>query len=164
MVRKKRDRAKGKRFKVVPVSKKKGAETFKVALIYEHDMQKLIVNTTKLIQYKGGKVYDYIHHTPNGGLRTKYEGNMFKEMGVKAGYPDLTIDIVTKQFAGLRIELKRGSDGALSEEQITLLIRLNNEGYYAVSCNSFESAIEVIKLYIKGMITSAPIRGCQTQF
>ena len=31
------------------------------------------------------------HHSPNGGWRVKREAAKFKEMGVKAGWPDITI-------------------------------------------------------------------------
>ena len=33
----------------------------------------------------------FLHHSPNGGARNPKEGAKFKRMGVRAGYPDLTL-------------------------------------------------------------------------
>lgn len=163
MALKKRSRGKGRRLtalEVQPVkgtkndgSKNGGTKLYKVELVYEYKMQIAIINETHFIRYKNKTVFDYIHHTPNGGDRNLIEAVKFKKMGVKPGYPDLTIDIVTKDFAGLRIELKRGSKGELSPEQIDLLALLNEEGYLAVVCTSITDATDTIRKYVKGEIT-----------
>lgn len=144
-----RRRGKGKRLKALP-SKIKTADD--LPSLYESDIQKTIITWTKTMPYKGKKVFDYIHHTANGGFRNVIEAANFKAMGVKPGYPDLSIDIVTPKYAGLRIELKRNAKEKLSDEQVDLLALLNDEGYYATSCHSIEGAIEVITNYINNKI------------
>lgn len=138
-------RGKGKRLKAIPSKIKTGSD---LPSLYESDIQKTIIEWTKSAPYKGKKVFDYTHHTPNGGTRNLFEAKKFKAMGVKAGYPDLSIDIVTPSYAGLRIELKRDASEKLSGEQVELLALLNEEGYYATSCHSIESAIKTITDYI----------------
>ena len=144
-------RGKGKRLTVAP--KVGGAKKSKdLPPDYESTMQINIIKTLKLIRYKDKYVFNYTHHTPNGGNRSMTEGKKLKAMGVKRGYPDLSIDIVTKKYAGLRIELKRGTDGELSDEQEDLLKLLNEEGYYAVEIGYYEAAIDTIKKYIANLI------------
>lgn len=138
-------RSKGRRPNSIP---KRNSEGGIAPLPYEAEMQKTIIEWTKVKSYKGRKVFDYLHHTPNGGQRNMLEAKRFKQIGVKKGYPDLTIDIVTAKYAGLRIELKRGHLGKMSAEQSKLLDLLNEEGYFAVECDSICSAINTIERYI----------------
>lgn len=144
-------RGKSKRWTALP-EKATTNKPMKMPIPYEAEMQRTIIEWTENAPYKGRKVFNYTHHTPNGGFRSKSEAARFKAMGVKSGYPDLSIDIVTEKYAGLRIELKRGNQGKLSEEQIDLLAMLNEEGYYAVECNSIDGAIQTIQDYIKGLL------------
>ena len=157
MALKRKTRGKGKRLSALEVKLVKSKSPneqplYEIELVYEYKMQIDIINETHFIKYKNGYVFDYIHHTPNGGNRSKSEGARFKKMGVKAGYPDLSIDIVTKEFAGLRIELKRGSKGEISDDQKDMLNLLNEEGYYAVICSSVLEATDTIRRYITGEI------------
>jgi hypothetical protein len=55
----------------------------------------------------------FLHHSPNGGARNPIEGAKFKRMGVRAGYPDLTLLFNGKTVF---IELKR-EKGYLSTPQ-----------------------------------------------
>jgi len=55
----------------------------------------------------------FLHHSPNGGARNPIEGAKFKRMGVRAGYPDLTLLFDGK---AVFIELK-SKDGYLSPYQ-----------------------------------------------
>ena len=150
-------RGKGKRPTVAPVVGENGSASYKLAPEYEEKMQQNIIKATKLMKYKDETVFDYIHHTPNGGVRDEIEGAKFKRMGVKAGYPDLSLDIITKHYSGLRIELKRGELGTTDPKQKIVLNRLNNEGYYAVICNTMEMAVDIIKRYIVGDKLETPI-------
>lgn len=146
-------RAKGKRLTAPPIKAgSKSNTTQSLPIPYEDDMQKTIVDLTRLMPYKGRKVFDYLHHTPNGGTRHLFEATKLKSIGVKKGYPDLTIDIVSSQYAGLRIELKRGKLGVISDDQIDMLTMLNEEGYYAVICDSIDSAVSTIQNYVKGTL------------
>ena len=44
---------------------------------------------------------------PNGGYRPMTTAAMLKAEGVKAGYPDILLDVARGPYHGLRIELKR---------------------------------------------------------
>ena len=35
------------------------------------------------------RLKDFLHHSPNGGVRTLKEGARFKKMGTRKGFPDL---------------------------------------------------------------------------
>lgn len=68
------------------------------------------------------KVGQYLHHTPNGGGRSKAEGGIFKAMGVRAGYPDLSLDIALVNgdlfVPGWRCELKAGNGRQTPSQQL----------------------------------------------
>lgn len=115
----------------------------------EDDIQKDIIIWAKNVKYGEKTLADYLHHSPNGGLRTRTEGAKFKAMGTKAGYPDLILDIARKGYHGLRIELKRQKPkGKVSQEQKQRLAMLNEERYKAVVCYGYEETLEVLKDYM----------------
>lgn len=73
------------------------------------------------------------------------------------GIPDLFIPHVKRkdnhiQYCGLFIEMKR-KNGKLSKEQIDMLKVLNDEGYRAVSCFSYEDAKKEIISYFDKHLT-----------
>ena len=74
--------------------------------------------------------------------------NPLKKEGVKAGYPDVLIDIPNKHYAGLRIEFKRPK-GKQSEHQKDWQERLTRAGYLYVVCYSVDEAIKVLTDYLK---------------
>lgn len=47
-----------------------------------------------------------LHHSPNGGARTPYEGAAFKRMGTRAGFPDLILLVPRGGCPFLCIEMK----------------------------------------------------------
>lgn len=47
-----------------------------------------------------------LHHSPNGGKRNAIEAAKFKQMGVRAGFPDLLLLISNKYYPFMGIELK----------------------------------------------------------
>lgn len=55
-----------------------------------------------------------IHHSPNGGLRTKREAAKLKWMGTVAGIPDITIIMPGGKVAFLEV---KGPKGSLSLDQ-----------------------------------------------
>lgn len=92
-------------------------------------------------------------HMPNGGKRTKIEAARLKAQGVKAGYPDILLDVPRGTHHGLRIELKAPKDdgrreGTTSPEQREWLANLNQYGYLAVICVGWEAARDVILNYL----------------
>lgn len=100
-----------------------------------------------------GKLSNFIHHSPNGGYRTKREGGNFKLMGTKAGFPDLFVFIPKGEYHGLFIELKtpKGKSrqaGQVSDNQEMMIDRLNSIGYKAVVCYGYDEAVQAIKEYL----------------
>lgn len=105
-----------------------------------------------------GMIGDYLHHSPNGGYRTKKEGGKFKQMGTQAGFPDLFLFIPCGGYHGLFIELKRPESktadgkikraGETNKNQERMLKRLNIMGYKAVVCYGANEAIDEIKNYL----------------
>lgn len=73
------------------------------------------------------------------------------------GMPDLFIPHVKRkdgiiEYCGLFIEMKR-ENGKLSKEQIDMLKILNDEGYKAISCFSYEDAKREIISYFDNHLT-----------
>ena len=93
---------------------------------------------------------------PNGGLRNIRVAMKLKKEGVKAGIPDIflavprhlpnpTKDVFT--LHGLFIEMKYGKNKPTKEQQ-QWLTDLEDEGYRAEVCHSFEEAKKVIEDYL----------------
>jgi hypothetical protein len=120
-----------------------------VPLPYEYQVQVAYLEWADVQKYKGNPLSLYIHHSANGGKRDAREGKYFKEMGVKAGYPDLTIDIAKGGYHGMRIELKRGSNDKESDKQKERIALLIEEGYHAVFCKGIDAAIKATQDYMK---------------
>lgn len=114
----------------------------------EDNIQKNVLAWAFYQRYKDKRLAEYIHHSPNGGFRNEREGAKFKAMGVKAGYPDLIIDIAKGGYHGLRIELKT-EKGKLLKHQKTRIALLESENYKCCVCYGLDSAINEIKRYLE---------------
>lgn len=114
----------------------------------EDAIQRQVLQWSKHKRYGGEALFDHIVHVPNGGHRHIATAKRMKAQGVKAGYPDLLIDIPAGGYHGLRIELKRDKGGRLSDLQKTWLDRLTEQGYRAVVCAGFDATINEIKTYL----------------
>lgn len=90
---------------------------------------------------------DMLFHIPNGGKRDAREAARFKQMGVKAGVPDLFLAVPRGGFHGLFIEMK-SPDGKVAEHQKKWLGKLAKRGYDTAVCYSFEEAQNKITEYI----------------
>ncbi len=98
------------------------------------------------------KIGEFLHHTPNGGARSKAEGGIFKAMGVRPGYPDISFDLALANiedpqalrfYPGFRCELKVG-DGKMTPSQILKAEQLQRAGYIfaeARSLDEFQAAL-----------------------
>ena len=84
---------------------------------------------------------------PNGGYRPMATAARLKAEGVKAGYPDILLDVARGPWHGLRIEMKRrpNKPTPAQEEWIT---RLGAYGYLAVVTYSAQEATSVIISYL----------------
>jgi hypothetical protein len=83
---------------------------------------------------------------PNGGLRNLSVATKLKAEGVKKGVPDMFLPLANETYHGLFIELKTET-GRASKEQKEMIDKLNANGYRAVVCFGYKSAIEEIKNY-----------------
>lgn len=95
----------------------------------------------------------YLVHVPNGGKRGKLEAWRLKRQGVRPGYPDLLLDVARGGYHGLRIELKAtradlGRSPWVSPEQVGWITRLQEQGYYVVVCEGWESARDALLFYL----------------
>jgi len=88
-----------------------------------------------------------LFHVPNGGFRNPKEAAGLYAQGVRAGYPDLALDVPRGQYHGLRIELKTVSNGKVSEAQKKWIAQLSKRGYLAVICRGANEAIKAIEGY-----------------
>lgn len=69
-------------------------------------------------------------------------------MGLLKGWPDLFFAEPRGKYHGLFVELKQ-EKGSLSEAQRSILEELTDRGYLCRVCYSADSAILVIKEYMK---------------
>jgi hypothetical protein len=113
----------------------------------EDQTQAMVMQWARLAAFNGGKVSDYLHHSPNGGKRNLREAVRLKAQGVLAGMPDLFLFVARHGYFGLFIEMKSPT-GTTSTNQKEVMRRLSEQGYKCVVCKSFESAQKEIKEYL----------------
>ena len=86
-----------------------------------------------------------------------------KGIGYLKGVPDLLIfePAVKHGYHGLVIEMKRKDKGYASKDQVEVLERFTQRGWLAKVCYGHEEAIETVKFYMKGVVsTYADNRQC----
>jgi hypothetical protein len=88
-----------------------------------------------------------LHHSPNGGKRNAIEAAKFKQMGVRAGFPDFILLIPNKFYPFCAIELKTKT-GKQSEHQKEYQKEFESIGAKYVVCRSLEEFIEVVNGYL----------------
>lgn len=120
----------------------------------EHNHQATLFQWAAL-QEKRWPELRYLHAVPNGGHRHPATAGKLKAEGVKAGCPDVYLDVARHGFHGLRIELKAPKEGKLkagrlSPEQAKWLEFLGQQGYLAAVCVGWEAARDTIISYMGG--------------
>ena len=118
----------------------------------EHQHQATIFQRAELSLKKYPEL-DMLFAIPNGGFRTKSEAARLKREGVKAGYPDIGLDVARGGYHGLRIELKKpkcskSGAGKVSKKQKERIEKLIDQGYKALVCWGWEDAWNVIMDYL----------------
>lgn len=98
-----------------------------------------------------------IYHVPNGGHRHKATAGKLKGQGVRAGMPDINVDIARGGYFGMRIEFKATPphDAAVSPKQRDALQLLTERGYLAIICRGAHDAQEQIRAYLRLPATEA---------
>ena len=89
-----------------------------------------------------------IYSIPNARKVSKVQGARLVSEGVVSGLPDLHIPIAQKGFHGLYIELKNGKVGKVSDNQQTIMEKLQSEGYRCEVCRSFDEFKTIIDNYM----------------
>lgn len=106
----------------------------------------------------------WLYAVPNGFFASSGQKGKMKAEGLRDGVPDLflpvpiNLDVQDNAYpkcAGLYIEMKREiyrnrKDGGCSEDQLKWLAYLNEAGYKAVVCYSWEEARDQIIGYLNG--------------
>lgn len=113
----------------------------------EDELQKSCI---RWFDYKYPKLKLRLHHSPNGGKRNLIEAAKFKEMGVRAGFPDLIFLVPNKQYPFMGIELKT-SKGKLSEYQKEYQREFVQMGARYVVCRSVDEFMNEIDDYISNI-------------
>lgn len=101
------------------------------------------------MKVKQDERYTMIFAVANGGSRHKAEAYHLKQQGVKAGVPDILIDIPAGIYHGLRIEMKVGKNKPTYNQQ-EYINMYNKIGYKAVVCYSADEAIKELENYLEG--------------
>ena len=73
--------------------------------------------------------------------------NRMKAEGMKRGVPDLLFFVARKGYHGLVIEMKVNTNKP-TEEQVSWLDKMHEQGYLAVACWGSEEAKQVIADYL----------------
>lgn len=85
-------------------------------------------------------------HCPNGGKRNQMEAQKLKQMGVKAGVPDIMVLDRRHGFQGLAIELKVGRNTPTAH-QLRWLKALHGLGWLAWVAWSLDEVVDLIDWY-----------------
>ena len=112
----------------------------------EDDEQAVVIMWASMNTAKYEDV-DLLFHIPNGGKRNPREAARFRQMGVRAGMPDLCLPVARGIYHALYIEMKRRRGGLVSEVQNRRIKRLLKAGNCVVVCRGADEAIEAIKSY-----------------
>ena len=114
----------------------------------EDEEQILVMNWAELAKGKWPEL-ELLFHIPNGGKRGKREAARFRDMGVKAGVPDLCLPVPRGNYAGLYIEMKRRKGGVVSPEQKKWIASLRGRGYVAEVARGGAEAVAIIEGYLE---------------
>lgn len=98
---------------------------------------------------------EMLAHIPNEGKRSKATGGRLKKEGLRKGYPDIVLNVSSKDYHALFIELKRRKGSKKTQEQKDWIRKLNEYGYAAVFCYGWEEAWEVIHAYLVSRFITA---------
>ena len=116
-------------------------------VLTEDQEQITLMSWAHRVKFGNGRLSDYLIHIPNGGSRNIIEAAKFKQMGVRAGFPDLLMLIPNKYYPFMGIELKTKT-GRQSDHQKAYQKEFDSIGAKYVVCRSLEEFIEVVNGYL----------------
>ena len=85
---------------------------------------------------------------PNGMKLPMSVAIKLKDMGYRAGTPDILIFEPRGIYKGLFIEMKARKGGRVSDEQTAFILALRDRGYSAIVCEGASVAVSVIDAYM----------------
>jgi hypothetical protein len=133
------------------VDRRKGAHTYGVELPFpcptEHEEQATLIEMCALFAPHHPEL-ELLMATPNGGKRHPATAARLAAEGVRAGYPDLSLDVARGGYHGLKIEMKRLRGGTVRPEQKWWHERLRAEGYRVEVCRGCDAAWAAISDYL----------------
>lgn len=112
----------------------------------EHDLQTACVNW---FRYQYPKLL--IYSIPNGGQRNAIVAAKLKAEGVLAGVPDLHVPVAVGKYHGMYVEMKVGRNKP-TENQLNVMAKLQEQGYYCAVCNSFDNFMATVNGYLNNQI------------
>lgn len=115
-----------------------------------HMEDKLQIACVQWFSYQYTDYIPFLHHSPNGGWRTKAEAGRFKAMGTRAGFPDLLLWHPNRFYPFMGIELKTPS-GRQSAEQKEMQKRFEGIGASYVIVRTLEDFIDVVTSYMEAI-------------
>ena len=96
-----------------------------------------------------------LHHSPNGGRRSKREGAVFKALGTHAGWSDLEVCYQGQVYF---IELK-AETGRLSADQKRCHKELRDTGMLVAVCKSLEEVEGTLAAWGIPLMARIPVTG-----
>jgi hypothetical protein len=85
---------------------------------------------------------------PNGGARSGATAARMKATGVRAGYPDIVLDVACGPWHGLRLEMKKMKGGVVAANQKEWHKKLVARGYCVIVCYGWKHAVQCINWYL----------------
>lgn len=131
---------------------------------YEHSEQVAFFDYVRH-KAKTDDRYKLIYAIPNGSKRNIITAKKLKDEGVKAGVPDIAVDVAMNGYHGLKIEMKARRcvivmrklktkietlEGKLTEKQKEHLNLLEKYGYKTAVCYNAGEAIKELEEYLNG--------------
>ena len=113
----------------------------------EHDEQVRLMEWAALAERRHPELA-LLCAVPNGGYRSRRTAGRMKAEGLRAGYPDLLLDVARGPYHGLRIELKRADGGRVAPSQAWWHDRLRAQGYRVDVCNGWEVMSDALVDYL----------------
>jgi hypothetical protein len=89
----------------------------------------------------------FLIHIPNEGKRGNWGNAQQKKIGLIKGFPDYFIAHANKLFHGMFLEIKK-SGKKPTKEQIAIMDRLKEQGYFSSWADSIDGAISLISSYL----------------
>lgn len=110
--------------------------------------EQLQMACVRWFRYTYQELAGLLHHSPNGGLRTRAEAGKFKAMGTVAGFPDLFLCVPSGGYHGLFIEIKSAT-GRQTPNQREFEAAATLQGYAYCICREYDEFVHIVSRYLQ---------------